>query len=56
MTAKTIVVALVLLLTAASFALAQGNGSQAPGPYYGNDYGPDRGDAAAPGSASQPSR
>jgi hypothetical protein len=39
MTPKKIIVALALLLTATSLTLAQNY--HRPGPYFGNDYGPD---------------
>jgi hypothetical protein len=38
-------VALTLLLSATSITLAQDSHQQRPGPYYGNDYGPDNGGA-----------
>jgi hypothetical protein len=40
MTAKKVLVALALLLSASSAALAQGHRYHRPGPYFGNDYGP----------------
>jgi hypothetical protein len=45
MTPKKLVVALTLLLSATSITLAQDSHEQHPGPYYGNDYGPDNGGA-----------
>jgi hypothetical protein len=41
MIAKKLVVALALLLCATSASLAQGERYHRPGPYFGNDYGPD---------------
>jgi hypothetical protein len=45
MSVNRIVVALALLLSATSVTLAQQGQYQRPGPYYGNDYGPDNAQA-----------
>jgi hypothetical protein len=51
MTSKKLVVAFALLLSATSIVMAQDNRYHRPGPYFGNDYGPDNASAANAGGS-----
>jgi hypothetical protein len=57
MSGRKLIVAFALILGATSATLAQGSGYDRPGPYFGNDYGPDNSVAQAnPGGGADTQR